>query len=172
MKIIKDSNCVRLGTISIFLGFCLFFFLLAGSIQVIAAEQGGQKGKSKELQEAQQKMRKYSQKLKNIQSDALENNPQLKNRIQEFQELQKEKVQEYVSENATRQEQLQARMKLRNDKELKEKGQKIRQDMLEAMEKEDPKTKNYLQELTAARKQVMQLQGNKGVRSQKQMKNK
>lgn len=172
MERFNESNCVRLGTISLFLGFCILFFLLAGSIQGMAAEQGGEKSQSKDLQKAQQKMRKYSQKLKDIQSSALENNPELQDRIEEFQKLQKEKVQEYVDENASRQEQFKAQMKLRNDKELKKKSESIRNDMLKAMEKEDPKTKDYLEELTNARKEVMQQQGNKGSSLKKKMKNK
>ncbi|HMB31035.1 MAG TPA: hypothetical protein VKN82_04340, partial [Desulfohalobiaceae bacterium] len=60
----------------------------------------------------------------------------------------------------------------RNDKELKKKSESIRNDMLKAMEKEDPKTKDYLEELTNARKKVMQQQGNKGSSLKKKMKNK
>ena len=75
---------------------------------------------------------------------------------QELKELQQKKIQEATPQNATRKEKIQAYRKLRQDPEMRSKTQKYKEDMLKAMEKEDPKTQEYMQKMREARKRKYQ----------------
>jgi hypothetical protein len=123
-----------------------------------AAQDKGSGGSGGEMQQARKEAEKYSQKLKNIQKDALKNNPGLKKQREELRNLHRQKLDEMVSENATRREKMKAYMKLRQDKELRQKKQQYRKDMKEAMQKEDPKTEEYIKKFRDARRKMRQQQ--------------
>lgn len=151
----QSSALIRKYTILALIALCLIAF---GFSQASAQQEGaGDAQQNKELQEAKQKAQKYSEKLREIQKAAMEKNPELKKQREELKNLQKEKMNEIVSENATRMEKLKARMKLRQDKELQEKRKSLQEDFLEAMKKEDPKTQDYLDEFSNARKKIRKI---------------
>jgi len=154
--------------------FAVFFVFGQASAQQKDAEQKAQQSQqSQELQKAKQNAQKYSQKLQEIQKAAMENNPDLKKKRDELQKMQQNKMEEMVSDNATRMEKLKARMKLRQDKELQNKRKSLQEDFLEAMKKEDPKTEDYLDKFNQARKKIQQMnqqrqQGQGGMQKQQQ----
>lgn len=145
--------------------------LFAAASQAPAEEEAKQSQSNQELNQAKQKADKYSQKLRKIQQTVMEKNPELKKQRDEVRELQKEKMNDLVSENATRKERIKAIMRLRQDKELMQKRKSLQKDFLKAMEEEDPKTKEYLEKLSEARKTMRRINRNRtGQNQQGQMK--
>jgi hypothetical protein len=139
---------------------CLAGLILAACLiaSPAAAQNKGQgKGQSKQMQDAQQRMKESRQKLKEIRKKVMKDNPELQQRRKSIQELQRKKMQEYAGENATRKEKFQAMMKVRRDKEVREKIGSFRDELINQMEQEDPKTKQYLQELKSAAKEMRNL---------------
>lgn len=120
-------------------------------------QQNLQGQQSQEVAQAKQQAKEYAQKLKEIQESAIENNPELKKKRQEFQDLQEKKIKEKVSDDASREEKIKAQMELRQDEELTQMREDLEQDFLEAMEDEDPDTQEYMEKLTNARKKIQQM---------------
>ncbi len=129
--------------------------------QAVAEQKSDQPQPDQKLQEAKQKAKKYSEKLRNIQQSVMEKNPELKERREELRQMQKNKMDDLVSENATRKEKVKAVMQLRQDQELMEKRKSVQKDFLKAMEKEDPKTQDYLDKLDEARKTMRRINQNR-----------
>jgi hypothetical protein len=142
----------------------LLFFLAAG--QASAERNTEDSGSKQKLQEAKQQAEKYAQKLRDIQKKVMEKNPELEKRRNELQQMHKEKMNELVSENATRKERIQAIMRLRQDQELMEKRKSVQKDFLKAMQKEDSKTKEYLDKLGEARKTMRRINQNRSGQGQ------
>ncbi len=147
---------LRFGAIFIVLAaFLMSSFLITG--QISAEEKTTDKPQSakekttdksqNEMQNAREKAQKYSNKLRDIQKQALENNPELKKQQNELRNLQKEKLEQMVPDNASKQDKVKAYRKLRQDKQLQERKKQFWQDMKGAMEKEDPKTEEYIKNL-------------------------
>jgi membrane-bound lytic murein transglycosylase len=142
-----------------------YFACLAGLLLTVcliaspaAAQDKGQgKSQSKQMQDAKQRMKESRQKLKEVRQKVMKDNPELQQRRKSIQELQRQKMQEYAGENATRKEKFQAMMKVRRDKEVREKIRGFRDDLIKQMEDVDPKTKQYLQELKSAAKDMQKL---------------
>lgn len=168
----RCGSIVRKNVIVALAALCMFVFAFsqasAQNKSADQAQQTQQAQQSQELQKAKQKAQKYSQKLRKIQKTAMENNPDLKKKRDELQNMQEKKMKEMVSDNATRMEKLKARMKLRQDKELQQKRQSLQKDFLDAMKKEDPKTQEYLDKFSNARKKIRKIQQQKRQRQQGQ----
>jgi len=120
-------------------------------------QQNLQGQQSQEITQAKQQAKKYAQKLKKIQESAIENNPELKKKRQEYQDLQEKKIKEKVSDDASREEKIKAQMELRQDEELTQMREDLEQDFVEAMEDEDPDTQEYMDKLSNARKKIQQI---------------
>ena len=138
--------------------------------QAVAEQKADQPQPDQKLQEAKQKAKKYSEKLRSIQKTVMEKNPELRKKREELRQMQKDKMDDLVSENATRKEKIRAVMQLRQDQELMEKRKSLQKDFLKAMKQEDPKTKDYLDKLDEARKTMRRInQKRKGSGQQGQM---
>jgi uncharacterized Zn finger protein (UPF0148 family) len=59
-------------------------------------------------------------------------------------------------------------MKLRQDKELQQTRKSLQKDFLEAMKKEDPKTQEYLDKFSEARKKIRKINRQRQQRGQGQ----
>jgi hypothetical protein len=139
----------------------VFVLLLVTMAQAPADNATQQAQPEQKLNQAKEKANKYSQKLREIQKAAMEKNPELEKKREELRALQKKKMDELVSENATRKEKIKAIMRLRQDQELMQKRKSLQKDFLKAMEKEDPKTKEYLDKLSEARKTMRRINRNR-----------
>jgi len=129
--------------------------------QAVAEQKADRPQSDQKLQEAKQKAKKYSEKLRGIQETVMEKNPELKQKREELKQMQKNKMDDLVSENATRKEKVKAVMQLRQDQELMEKRKSVQKDFLKAMEEQDPKTQEYLDKLDEARKTMRRINQNR-----------
>ncbi|MEF8824209.1 MAG: hypothetical protein V5B78_11480 [Desulfohalobiaceae bacterium] len=148
----KRTACAALATLLV---------LVFAVGQAVAEQKANQPQSDQKLQEAKQKAKNYSEKLRNIQKSVMEKNPELKERREELRQMQKNKMNDLVSENATRKEKVKAVMQLRQDQELMKKRKSLQKDFLKAMKKEDPKTQEYLDKLDEARKTMRRINQNR-----------
>lgn len=134
---------------------CAFFLvcLLGGLGTAMAANDGT----NQKLQQAQQKSQEASSKLEEIQAVIMENNPELAKEREELMALQQEKLKEYTSEGASKQEQIMARLKVQRDEEFQQELQSFNKKLIKAMKKEDPKTEEYISELRSAQQTIMEI---------------
>jgi hypothetical protein len=129
--------------------------LVAG---VATAQKKGQgKDQAQQMQDVRQKMKNNRSKLKKIQQKVIQDNPDLQKRGQELQKMQRRKMKDYAGKDATRKERFQALMKVRQDKEVQKKMGKFREDLVEKMKQEDPKTEQYIQEIQSAARKMRNL---------------
>lgn len=159
----RCRSLIRTYTIASFVAFFAIFFVFgqAPAQQQEAEQKAQQSQQSQELQEAKQKKDKYGQKLQKIQNATLENNPEVKTelekRLSKLRKLQKEKFNEIVSENATAREKMMAQRRVMQDEEIRKKQQAIRDYLIEAMKKEDPKAEEYFNKLKKAQKNIQEI---------------
>lgn len=140
-------------------GFLVSFLFVAGPA---AAKDKGQgkaegQGKAQQMQDVRQRMKDTRTKLNAIQQKVMQDNPDLQTRGQELQKMQRRKMMEYAGKDASRKEKFQALMKVRQDKEVQEKMGKFREDLVEKMKQEDPKTEQYIQEMQSAARKMQSL---------------
>lgn len=159
----RCRSLIRTYTIASFaVLFAIFFVFGQAPAQQQDAEQKAQQSQqSQELQKAKQQKAKYGQKLKKLQNATLENNPEVKteleNRLSKLRELQKKKFNKIVSENATAREKMMAQRRVMQDEEIRKKQQAIRDYLIEAMKKEDPKAEEYFNKLKKAQKNIQEI---------------
>jgi Skp family chaperone for outer membrane proteins len=155
MQAVKHAN-FNLFHVGVVLYAMLAFLLLAAGPSAAQQSMSGKSGKA--MMQAQKKAKKYSQKLNTIQRQALKNNPELEKQRQAFNAMVRKKMSQMVSEDASKQEKMNAYMKLRNDKELQQKKQAFQKNLSQAMQKENPKTQEYIRKFEQARQQMRQQQ--------------
>jgi len=122
-----------------------------------AQEKGQGKDQAQQMQNVRKKMKNNRSKLKQIQQEVMQDNPDLQKRGQELQKMQRRKMMEYAGKNATREERFQALMKVRQDEEVQEKMGQFREDLVEKMQQENPKTEQYIQEMQSAAQEMRSL---------------
>ena len=144
---------------------CFFFVLLAMVLMSVclvagvatAQKKGKGKDQAQQMQNVRQEMKNTRSKLKKIEQKVMQDNPDLQKRGQELQKMQRRKMMEYAGKDASRKEKFQALMKVRQDKEVQEKMGKFREDLVEKMKQEDPKTEQYIQEMQSAARKMQSL---------------
>jgi hypothetical protein len=145
-------------------GYSLFTLLAMALMSVClvaggatAQKKGQGKDRPQQMQDVRQKMKNNRSKLKKIQQKVIQDNPDLQKRGQELQKMQRRKMKEYAGKGANRKEKFQALMKVRQDKEVQEKMGEFREDLVEKMKQEDPKTETYIQEMQSAARKMRSL---------------